>query len=107
MRARAGMMRFRERVKWRASGARAKIPVACGQSSISLSSKPLDEEVNNTAGGSASRLNHPSQPHHGCKSRESGWRVYRKICQRSQEDRKSTRLNSSHVEISYAVVCLK
>src|SRR5438874_4283396 len=25
----------------------------------------------------------------------------------SQEDRKSTRLNSSHVEISYAVFCLK
>src|SRR5690349_24251448 len=26
---------------------------------------------------------------------------------RRQEDRKSTRLNSSHVEISYAVFCLK
>src|SRR5438874_5342329 len=26
---------------------------------------------------------------------------------RSEEDRKSTRLNSSHVEISYAVFCLK
>src|SRR5690349_22755301 len=26
---------------------------------------------------------------------------------RQQEDRKSTRLNSSHVEISYAVFCLK
>src|SRR5204862_2683357 len=26
---------------------------------------------------------------------------------REQEDRKSTRLNSSHVEISYAVFCLK
>src|SRR5204862_7067868 len=26
---------------------------------------------------------------------------------RSHEDRKSTRLNSSHVEISYAVFCLK
>src|SRR5215471_15319849 len=28
-------------------------------------------------------------------------------CGRSPEDRKSTRLNSSHVEISYAVFCLK
>src|SRR5690349_23491678 len=27
--------------------------------------------------------------------------------QSNQEDRKSTRLNSSHVEISYAVFCLK
>src|SRR5690606_40579873 len=30
-----------------------------------------------------------------------------KIVQASLEDRKSTRLNSSHVKISYAVFCLK
>src|SRR5204862_1337109 len=47
------------------------------------------------------------------------WRVGRKFdrqpfkftaytpCFRSEADRKSTRLNSSHVEISYAVFCLK
>src|SRR5690349_22634152 len=29
------------------------------------------------------------------------------IYKRADEDRKSTRLNSSHVEISYAVFCLK
>src|SRR5690349_23429020 len=29
------------------------------------------------------------------------------LCQRGIKDRKSTRLNSSHVEISYAVFCLK
>src|SRR5204862_1839281 len=29
------------------------------------------------------------------------------VCLRHHEDRKSTRLNSSHVEISYAVFCLK
>src|SRR5690349_23775901 len=29
------------------------------------------------------------------------------VAMRSAEDRKSTRLNSSHVEISYAVFCLK
>src|SRR5688572_31105658 len=28
-------------------------------------------------------------------------------CQRDQQDRKSTRLNSSHSQISYAVFCLK
>src|SRR5690606_40918193 len=28
-------------------------------------------------------------------------------CEQSPEDRKSTRLNSSHVKISYAVFCLK
>src|SRR6266403_4591126 len=31
----------------------------------------------------------------------------RRSPQRSRRDRKSTRLNSSHVEISYAVFCLK
>src|SRR5438874_10526696 len=36
----------------------------------------------------------------------TGWRwLERRFCLRS--DRKSTRLNSSHVEISYAVFCLK
>src|SRR5690349_22403198 len=29
------------------------------------------------------------------------------VCARCRPDRKSTRLNSSHVEISYAVFCLK
>src|SRR5438874_10941439 len=32
---------------------------------------------------------------------------HRPPCHWSAEDRKSTRLNSSHVEISYAVFCLK
>src|SRR3712207_7181252 len=35
----------------------------------------------------------------------SGARVA--ICGRREEDRKSTRLNSSHANISYAVFCLK
>src|SRR5437660_7224432 len=34
-------------------------------------------------------------------------RVYLLIRERSAPDRKSTRLNSSHVAISYAVFCLK
>src|SRR5690606_40902576 len=33
-----------------------------------------------------------------------GWNT---TCQNSKSDRKSTRLNSSHVKISYAVFCLK
>src|SRR6266496_5617859 len=33
--------------------------------------------------------------------------VWGTICNASAGDRKSTRLNSSHVEISYAVFCLK
>src|SRR5690606_40323617 len=34
-------------------------------------------------------------------------RIYVSVCTRSYPDRKSTRLNSSHVKISYAVFCLK
>src|SRR5690349_24020573 len=33
--------------------------------------------------------------------------VHGEVLELVQEDRKSTRLNSSHVEISYAVFCLK
>src|SRR6266496_6310268 len=33
--------------------------------------------------------------------------LFLKFNEQQQEDRKSTRLNSSHVEISYAVFCLK
>src|SRR5690349_23572486 len=36
----------------------------------------------------------------------AGW-VYHTAFRSTKEDRKSTRLNSSHVEISYAVFCLK
>src|SRR5215471_3288904 len=36
-----------------------------------------------------------------------GWRSERKRERPGSRDRKSTRLNSSHVEISYAVFCLK
>src|SRR5690349_22166106 len=39
------------------------------------------------------------------KDRKDGRRHLR--CRRWPRDRKSTRLNSSHVEISYAVFCLK
>src|SRR5580700_11953406 len=45
----------------------------------------------------------------GCDPRPShGWLRHRGTrTLRAQRDRKSTRLNSSHVEISYAVFCLK
>src|SRR5690606_40651498 len=45
------------------------------------------------------RLRHPAEV-----GAERGLRRHR---QRDAEDRKSTRLNSSHVKISYAVFCLK
>src|SRR5438874_13590069 len=50
---------------------------------------------------SASRIAGP----HGI-SRKRRWPMP-SFARRSRADRKSTRLNSSHVEISYAVFCLK
>src|SRR3712207_7428407 len=41
----------------------------------------------------------------GPKCRRAGAR--RRLRQRQRQDRKSTRLNSSHANISYAVFCLK
>src|SRR5690606_42001890 len=35
------------------------------------------------------------------------WKKYISSCSYCKSDRKSTRLNSSHVKISYAVFCLK
>src|SRR3712207_8645112 len=45
----------------------------------------------------------------GVRGREPGRRLhaYLKHLGRGQRDRKSTRLNSSHANISYAVFCLK
>src|SRR3712207_8012383 len=49
--------------------------------------------------------------HEGRLPSPEGWLVARTIprgrVQRTSEDRKSTRLNSSHANISYAVFCLK
>src|SRR5207249_10062535 len=36
-----------------------------------------------------------------------GGRIHAEVLRQVQQDRKSTRLNSSHVSISYAVFCLK
>src|SRR5437868_8989804 len=41
------------------------------------------------------------------RTRSSRWRSHGFRAKRNGRDRKSTRLNSSHVSISYAVFCLK
>src|SRR2546430_10366048 len=43
---------------------------------------------------------------HGVSCKNS-WRRESEACDRCRPDRKSTRLNSSHSQISYAVFCLK
>src|SRR5690349_23963441 len=48
------------------------------------------------------RSRHAVEPRHDLSRDQSHRSDYRR-----QPDRKSTRLNSSHVEISYAVFCLK
>src|SRR3712207_7476379 len=62
----------------------------------------------------AARQDRRCRHRHGERS-ESNSRVARRLagagrrglCLRAQQDRKSTRLNSSHANISYAVFCLK
>src|SRR3712207_7509779 len=42
-----------------------------------------------------------------CSDADCGWTLFRTVAGKSlTEDRKSTRLNSSHANISYAVFCL-
>src|SRR5690606_39418747 len=52
-----------------------------------------------------------STPQYGtslcCKTQEGDTEWFLVHCTARMEDRKSTRLNSSHVKISYAVFCLK
>src|SRR3989475_8405631 len=46
-------------------------------------------------------------PHHDRPPDRAGSGVLRSRLERALQDRKSTRLNSSHSQISYAVFCLK
>src|SRR5438045_4562799 len=48
-----------------------------------------------------------SWPFHACRYRTCRWDVTRVPVCPDAKDRKSTRLNSSHLGISYAVFCLK
>src|SRR5690625_5591395 len=49
----------------------------------------------------------PINGHKSHRAREQAERFYEALMKAGVEDRKSTRLNSSHVAISYAVFCLK
>src|SRR5204863_9320446 len=49
----------------------------------------------------------PMMRSRGSRGRLSGWSKAFRWRSSFDQDRKSTRLNSSHVEISYAVFCLK
>src|SRR5699024_208640 len=46
-------------------------------------------------------------PKYARKAKEKLARIDRSLSRKREQDRKSTRLNSSHVSISYAVFCLK
>src|SRR5690606_41266556 len=55
-------------------------------------------------------VNHDGQQHLLSDAIDSGlqeWAILEKHLEEAVSDRKSTRLNSSHVKISYAVFCLK
>src|SRR5256885_5130385 len=50
---------------------------------------------------------YPDETYRGTKTLDVGERVELHAARGETEDRKSTRLNSSHLVISYAVFCLK
>src|SRR5438874_8689039 len=54
-----------------------------------------------------SRRHSEHTPRPGTGPQRPGWSVHAGGARARARDRKSTRLNSSHVEISYAVFCLK
>src|SRR5439155_7997019 len=50
---------------------------------------------------------HSAEPYLDAGRVDEAIESYRKVLELEPKDRKSTRLNSSHVAISYAVFCLK
>src|SRR5690554_7586690 len=84
-----------------------------GKSTI-LDAPPLARICNPSVTLPSTRITNPSERHgcwserHGCWSERHGcWSDQHRYWSEQSEDRKSTRLNSSHVRISYAVFCLK
>src|SRR2546426_3053503 len=66
-----------------------------------------DNRLQITVTGARSLADH-RRKHHGCSGNDEKTRGQEKTAGRDHErDRKSTRLNSSHLVISYAVFCLK
>src|SRR5690606_41499637 len=61
------------------------------------------------AGGCSGQVSRPSRRYHEGQNRvrPGGRRARQEGPAQGRQDRKSTRLNSSHVKISYAVFCLK
>src|SRR2546426_4267905 len=66
-------------------------------------------KVHHGPGGDGAGLVRTPRPRHGRRSRREGERegLYQLVPPLRRVDRKSTRLNSSHLVISYAVFCLK
>src|SRR6266496_2297396 len=80
------------------AGAKRQRPAACGRASGVVS------EFAPGGGDQLSQFKKRRQRFHRRRRLDDQhWRVH----QLRDRDRKSTRLNSSHVEISYAVFCLK
>src|SRR5439155_21427545 len=69
------------------------LPISISSASLLRTGTAVSASRANTGDTSSERIAHP--------------RPLRPFCRATYGDRKSTRLNSSHVAISYAVFCLK
>src|SRR5688572_31706242 len=65
------------------------------------------EAVENAVVNKMDRLGYKGKEEKGMFNKDRGFRVYKDARISEIRDRKSTRLNSSHSQISYAVFCLK
>src|SRR5207302_9023855 len=82
------------------SGATERGDAGCGQSAAHITVRPRDRRQTARRGVLAHRL-------HLTEDMDAFARYALFGCVLANRDRKSTRLNSSHVKISYAVFCLK
>src|SRR3712207_9328019 len=67
----------------------------------------LEEAVENLIEAARTAFGHPEQTAARRKTDNTGYRDQSTAKFGADQDRKSTRLNSSHANISYAVFCLK
>src|SRR5256886_9877915 len=81
-------------------GERLEIAVAVGVLPVLLETDPLHEE------GAAIQVADPALRVQQANLRRAAFLLLQRDVLRAERDRKSTRLNSSHSQISYAVFCL-
>src|SRR5207253_10497564 len=85
------------------------LPILSGEEQAKLHSRMAEWVGLSPQQRSAARLNYGETKKLSSDDKKAKWEAYQALPpeEKKKLDRKSTRLNSSHVAISYAVFCLK